>query len=781
MTMEVEELEAQIRAKPDDVALRAVHGDAVLERAESGDRKRGQLIHLALAGERGDAAAARQAWELQRKVRARLVYAIDRKYVVRMTWRHGSVESIALEARVWHIKQDELLERRTLAALRDLLDEPELFALRSLDTRTAGGTRIEPLVELVRHLPIRWLGVTNCSTRAELELLRALPQLDGLGIHNDELATTLAALEGQPWLRDLELSNLDGTAIHLVTRVCPRLERLVLYGIGTTWAELEPIFQRTALPALRDLGLMGPIEVTRWMLEQLLDRPLLSELRTLGLCAAGLYDAVDARHWFQHHAARFKHVRLFTRGVQPDTDRGHESGRLAMLLDSIGREIDGIEHQVHHLDHSGGASVHAGCWGRLANAYIANVHYKAGLRAVDKGIDVMGEAHGDAAYLFRTRAYALSLLDRHEAVEHAADAALALDGTCSWTWRYRGAAARELGKYDDAGVAFDNAIRFVKESDPVGYTSWAHLLRGELRWGRRDLEGAVADFERVLATVEPDDPEARRRARIGLGSIAYRRGDFAVARPHYVEALAASHDDSAAISCVCATLFQLGEYSLALTTWQIAAQQSDWLDIEEQGHVLLAMQRPEDALTAMAAGLETGGARAMALHALGRTDEAIAALDQFAIRPRHPEAACGFRLATGLLLQALLGRDPKRKLAKLRELPVEPLALHAALLRRLRGHDTSGCRAENCARQATVAVLAAAIASGDRDRARALAVAYAAYEDTQLISRLPELVWDLRSALRLSPSPLLAAALATLEHRAPTSAILDQAARGAGS
>ncbi len=60
----IEVLEEQIRAKPEDVTLRAVHGDAVLERGESGDRRRDQLIQLALAGERGDAAAARRAWEL---------------------------------------------------------------------------------------------------------------------------------------------------------------------------------------------------------------------------------------------------------------------------------------------------------------------------------------------------------------------------------------------------------------------------------------------------------------------------------------------------------------------------------------------------------------------------------------------------------------------------------------------------------------------------------------------------------------------------------------------
>ncbi len=122
-----------------------------------------------------------------------------------MVWRHGSVESIAIEARSFRTEPDELLAGRTLAALGGLLDEPELFALRSLDTRTAGGMRIEPLVELVGHLPIRWLGVTNCRTRDELELLHALPQLDGLGIYNADSASTLAALAGQTWLPREEL------------------------------------------------------------------------------------------------------------------------------------------------------------------------------------------------------------------------------------------------------------------------------------------------------------------------------------------------------------------------------------------------------------------------------------------------------------------------------------------------------------------------------------------------------------------------------------------------
>ena len=133
--MSVAELEAQIRETPDDVELRAVHADAVLERGEPGDRVRGQLIHLALRGERGDAAAAREAWSMQRKARARLVNALDRRYVLRLGWKHGSVESISLELRMWS-GATSLHQARTTAALEDrryplddlLFDSANLFA-----------------------------------------------------------------------------------------------------------------------------------------------------------------------------------------------------------------------------------------------------------------------------------------------------------------------------------------------------------------------------------------------------------------------------------------------------------------------------------------------------------------------------------------------------------------------------------------------------------------------------------------------------------------------------
>ena len=404
MIGEIEELEDQIRARPDDIALRAVHADAVLERGEPGDRVRGQLIHLALAGERGDLAAAREAWTMQRKARSRLVNALDRRYVLRMTWRHGSVESISIELRMWS-GGTSLLQQRTIAALVELFAAPEVFALRSLDTRPSGDVHVESLLRLVEHLPIRWLGIAGaCTTAEELARVRTLPHLDGLGLHTHDPVATLAMLDGQTWLRDLELSGIRAP---FDPARFPQLTRLALYGLDSP-AELEPILE---LPELRDLGLMGTVGVTSWLLQRLEHSPVLPRLRSLGFSAAMLYDAQPERAWLVEHRQTFAHVRLFTYGLQPDHDRGHEAGRLGLLLDLLGRTRDSIDEHQHHLDHSGGDRIHAGCWGTLANALIDNAQPGDALRAVDRGLEVMGDGHeheADRVALLQTRERAVS-------------------------------------------------------------------------------------------------------------------------------------------------------------------------------------------------------------------------------------------------------------------------------------------------------------------------------------------------------------------------------------
>lgn len=743
----VAELEDQIRARPEDVELRAVHADAVLERGEPGDRLQGQLIQLALAGERGDAQAARQAWSMQRKARARLVNAIDRKYVLGMTWRHGSVEAISIELRAWS-GATALHQARTTAALTDLFAAPEVFALRALDTRPAGDVHVETVVAMLRHLPIRWLGVSGaCPTADELAIMRSLPHLDGLGLHTHEPEAVLAMLARQPWLRDLELSTgVQGPQLAQLIHDYPQLTRLVLYGIDAEHPELGAILDG-ALPELRDVGVMGTVPVTSWMLRKLAASPLLPRLRSLGFCAAAYYDTQAERAWLVAQRGAFAHTALFTRGYQPDLERGHEAGRLGLLLDALGRTAEGIDGHQHHLDHSGNDRIHAGCWGKLANALIANAQPEEALRAADRGIGVMGEDHADAAYLLRTRMWALLQLERYAETAVAAERALEVDAKHAWTWRVLGQAHVELGRAGPALAAYDRSLALAEEP-------WTFLFRGELRWGRS--EDANADLERALSS---SDTAIRRRAHTALGSIAYQRGDFVTARSHFVEALASSYrDEPAALIALCATLYRLGDLSIALTTRQVSSFERD---VEEEGHLLIALGRPGDVT-----GI--GGAKAIALHELLRTDEAIAVLDNYGVRPSHPEPHCGYRHAVGLVLQGLLARDPSR-FAELARLPVEPIALHAALA------AGSSC---TCVRTSTVAVLAAAIAASDHERAAAIARAFVVSERARSIATPPFLAWDLRSVLRFLPSPLLAAALATLESHAPVEAI-DQAARDA--
>jgi len=108
-------------------------------------------------------------------------------------------------------------------------------------------------------------------------------------------------------------------------------------------------------------------------------------------------------------------------------------------------------------------------------------------------------------------------------------------------------------------------------------------------------------------------------------------------------------------------------------------------------------------------------------------------------------------------------REAKQRFAKLRGLPDEPRELHAALLRKLRGHDTSSCHAEICDRAATAAVIAAALARGEPDDATRRAGTLSRYIDRELANRVSVIEWDLRSIHKLSPSPLFARTLAAVE------------------
>ena len=144
---------------------------------------------------------------------------------------------------------------------------------------------------------------------------------------------------------------------------------------------------------------------------------------------------------------------------------------------------------------------------------------------------------------------------------------------------------------------------------------------------------------------------------------------------------------------------------------------------------------------------------------MGRTDEALASIDDLAHRPGmrersrkrgKPEPVCAARYAAGLLLEAAFHRAAGRedvaraKLGKVMKPARDPRELHAALVDELGG--APGCKADECGRPAAVALLAAALALGERDDARERSAALAAAIDAGSARLITMRLWDVRGA-----------------------------------
>jgi tetratricopeptide (TPR) repeat protein len=211
-------------------------------------------------------------------------------------------------------------------------------------------------------------------------------------------------------------------------------------------------------------------------------------------------------------------------------------------------------------------------------------------------------------------------------------------------------------------------------------------------------------------------------------------------------------------------LYELGRYEEALATWKRgAAMFTEWVDVEEQGHALLALGRLDEALvTVEAARRNSGVARALILHALGRTDEALTMVDDLAHRPGmrersrkrgKPETVCAARHAAGSLLEGAFHRaagreeDARERFERVLKPARDPREFHALLVREL--GDAPGCDPDVCGRPAAVAAIAAALALGDREEARHRATALAAAIDAGSARLLTMRLWDVRGAVSL--------------------------------
>jgi uncharacterized protein (TIGR02996 family) len=767
------ELEAAIVREPDDLELRKVYADALQEVGDS----RGEHIALAFLAEDGDTEAANRVRLLERDASTRLRKRLDADYVVRLHWQLGFVEHVDIDCRA-------TADKFPRAKLRELIEQRELLALRGLDLRGLWNAewraerQLGLLPALVAGRPVRWLGIGQGAIDEALirQLRTALPGLTGLGVLTTKPRSALKALGD---LRDVELASRKleedtQKLLSLLTQtLSPDLERLVLHGVDDriTADAFSPLFKREYFPKLRHLGLFGPHGFTWDLLRAIVVSPFAADLESLGFCAAEVWDDDESETWLKKELKKLAHVELWTSARWPDNDNGHESGRLGLILKAIDRASEAVPEIEHHLQFSGNDKAHRGCWEELAEALVWAGRPEEALAPLDTATKLFkNKLDDDSVYTYRTRIEALDALSRWDEAREVCVRVLAYEEGNSWTHRHHGRALRELGRHDEALAAFKLAIKHGEDEDDderPNVLGWAYLEQGRTFWQLRRTDQAIATFAKARLH---GDTTAKRAAWWAEGALYNQRGDLTKARACLAKAadFEITENDSPLYE-LGEVLYELGDFEAALSIWQRGADYT-WSDLEEQGHALLALGRPADALAAVdAAHRSAGGARALALHALGRTDEAILAVDDFAHRPGIREPICCYRHLAGPLLAAAFhhacGRtaEAREQLLLARRPAHDPLALHTQLLTEL-GHPKD-CDKDLCGRPAATIAIVAALALGDREDALARARALAATIDAGSARLMPMRVWEGRAARGLLgvTDPTAEAAFAAVE------------------
>ena len=751
------ELEAAIVRDPDDLELRRVYSDAL---QQAGD-PRGEHLALAFSAAAGDLQAGVKVRTIERAASARLRQRLDATHVVRLHWHLGFVTHVDLDKRA---SSDKFPRTR----LRELISQRELITLRGLDLRGLWNTewsaerQLGLLPALVERRPVCWLGIGGGEITGPLitQLRTAIPALTGLGVLTSKPRSAVTGLVG---LRDVELAAKQLRSTKLLTLVfealAPDLERLVLHGMDEriTADAFAPIFRREVFPKLRHLGVFGPHGLTWDLLRALHDSPFTDELKSLGFRAAELWDDDESETWIKEHGKRFKQVRMFTSALWPDDDTAHESGRLGLILKNVQRSVEAVPELEHHLQYSGADPDHFGCWEELAEAMVWAGWPEEALAPLEVGIRLFhNKVESDSIYTYRTRIEALDALDRHEEARETCVRALAYDDDNSWTHRHHGCALRELGRHDEALEAFTLAIKCAEyeDDDELNVLGWAYVEQGRTLWEVRRYDDALATFAKARLR---GDRTAKRAGWWAEGALRTQRGEHDRACSCHERAceLVAPGDLDTPFYEYGELLFELGRHEEALAVWKRGVEMfPSWVDLDEQGHALLALGRPTEALAVTEASRRNSGStRAVILHALGRTGEAIVAVDDLAHRPAMPEAVCAARHATGRLLGAAFHRAAGRE-AEARELlekvlmpSHDPRALHAELAAELGGAPR--CHHDLCGRAAAVAMIAAAVALGDRAQAEARVAALGAAIDAGSARLMTMRIWDVHGALPL--------------------------------
>jgi len=165
----------------------------------------------------------------------------------------------------------------------------------------------------------------------------------------------------------------------------------------------------------------------------------------------------------------------------------------------------------------------------------------------------------------------------------------------------RGLAHRDLGDPDAAIEDFNQAVA-IRPEDPQ-----LREFRGNLLLQLGDFGGAIADLERVI--------EQYPNAYGSLASLCYARSELGN-HWHAIEdcekALRFEPNSAVAYNNMALALFRVGAHQIALNDIKVALSggAKNWAFLDTRAHILIALDKPEEAIAGFLEVIELGGATA---------------------------------------------------------------------------------------------------------------------------------------------------------------------------
>jgi uncharacterized protein (TIGR02996 family) len=261
----------QVLAEPDNLAVRRVYADDLLERGDPrGEFIQVQLELLSATGERRPPLLAREKQLLKKHEKAWL--GDLRQHILRWRWRAGFLHEITTSDSKWYMGRDALVAQEPLrrARITGLRGTPYLgeavgrLAALSLPANRLKRKRLRELLESEQVQALRGLDLHDNPIGDEgLELLASgLPRLVELRLFRCGLVTAkgIEALLQAPFIPRLQVLELTANALFLPSRDSDE----VMPVLGTA---------RLGESALLDISMNGLDENER-AFEQLIASPL---------------------------------------------------------------------------------------------------------------------------------------------------------------------------------------------------------------------------------------------------------------------------------------------------------------------------------------------------------------------------------------------------------------------------------------------------------------------------------------------------------------------------